>query len=181
MKEEWKAVDGYNGLYCVSNTGKVKSMKWNHSDKEKEMKQYDQGGYKLVGIRRNGTHHNYLVHRLVATAFVPNPRNLYDVNHIDGNKSNNCADNLEWVTKSENIRHAIRMGLRPPICKNEHKKGDASPICKKILQYTKDFEFIKCWNSVYEIEEKLGYKKSCIHRCCRGERKTYMGYIWRHK
>ena len=181
MNEKWEEIKGYNGLYLVSNTGKVKSMEWNRTKKAKELKQYDQRGYKLVGIRRNGTLHNYLVHRLVATAFVPNPRNLYDVNHIDGNKANNCAENLEWVTKSENTRHAIKMGLRPAGCTYEHKKGNDSPVCKKILQYTKDLEFIRCWNSVYEIENELGYRKQSIHRCCRGERKTYMGYIWKHK
>lgn len=180
MPELWKTIDGYQGLYMVSNTGKVKSLRWNHSNIEKELTQYDQGGYKLVGIRRGGIHHNHLVHRLVAKAFVENPRNLSDVNHIDGNKSNNNAYNLEWVTKSENIQHAIKLGLRPPICKVIRKSGKDSPLCKKIVQYDSAGNLLRVWNSSFEIEEVLGFSRRFVQRCCVGERKTYQGFIWKH-
>lgn len=181
MKEIWKAIEDYDGLYLVSNTGKVKSLDWNHSGKEKELSQYEQGGYKLVGIRRKGVHHNYLVHRLVAIAFLDNPLNLPDVNHIDGNKTNNNVSNLEWVTKSENIRHAIEHGLRTPICIVKRKKGKENKLCKEIAQYSMNNELIKLWNTSFDIEETLGYKRQFVQRCCREERKSYKGFIWKYK
>lgn len=180
MNEIWKEIDGYDGLYAVSNTGKVKSLKWNHSNTEKELSQYEQGGYKLVGIRRNGIHHNYLVHRLVAKAFVENPRNLNVVNHIDGNKSNNNYTNLEWVTCSENTRHAIRMGLRPAICTVPRKRGKESPLCKRVEQLSADGSLIKRLETTFDIEEVLGYRRQSVIRCCLGYRKTYKGFIWRY-
>ena len=180
MIEIWKNISEYSGLYMVSNTGKVRSMQWNHTSQVRELKQYDQGGYKLVGIRRNGKHHNHLVHRLVAEAFVDNPRCLNVVNHIDGNKSNNNADNLEWVTSSENTRHAIRMGLRPLICVCERKRGKENKLCKKVAQFTTDMVPVKVWDTTFDVEEELGYKRQFICRVCRGERKTYKGFIWRY-
>ena len=180
MEESWIAIDGDNGLYLVSNTEKDKSLQWNHSNREKELSQYEQGGYKLVGIRKNGVHHNYLVHRLVAKAFVENPRGLDIVNHIDGDKSNNNYTNLEWVTCSENTRHAIRMGLRPAICSVERKRGKESPLCKKVDQFSQDGTLIKHWETTFDIEEVLGYRRQSVIRCCLGYRKTYKGFMWRY-
>lgn len=180
MEEIWKDVVGYEGLYQVSNTGKVKSIDWNHSGVAKELTAYEQRGYKLVGIQRNGTRHNYLVHRLVATAFIDNPEGKPDVNHIDGKKDNNCVDNLEWVTKSENTRHAIRTGLRPPTCDFERKRGAEHPCSKPVDQYDVSGNIIRHWACVQDIYSELGYRKSCVRRVCNGYRKTYRGYKWKY-
>ena len=108
-KELWKSVKGFTD-YKVSNQGKVKSFKLNT---EKILKQCnDKKEYLLVKLSKSRNSKTKTVHRLVATAFIPNPDNKPQVNHKDGNKQNNCVDNLEWVTQSENDIHAFKIGLK---------------------------------------------------------------------
>lgn len=101
MIEEWKDVKDYEGLYQVSNLGRVKGLK-----KGKILKQHDNGkGYMQVGLYKNNKGKPYYVHRLVAKAFIPNTENKPEVNHKDKDRANNCVDNLEWVTSKENEQH----------------------------------------------------------------------------
>lgn len=111
MDEIWKPVIGYEGLYEVSNLGRVKGLERQGNWRDNILTQCMIGNYVKVSLTVNGKSQNKLVHRLVAQAFIPNPENKPEVNHKDGNKLNNCLDNLEWVTKSENIKHAYRTGL----------------------------------------------------------------------
>lgn len=112
--EIWKDVQGYEGLYQVSNLGRVKSLPKYHYKRERILKPTDNGnGYKIVGIRENGRRLNFYVHRLVATAFVPNPKRLGYVNHKDYNKDNNMASNLEWCTQKENVNYSIERMKKP--------------------------------------------------------------------
>lgn len=119
MKEEWKDIYGYEGLYKISNLGEIKSLErkvnYNNIRKitvhERIIKQRSNGGYKEVSLSKNNKGKNLSVHRLVAIHFIPNPYNKKEVNHIDGNKSNNNIHNLEWVTPSKNVRHSYDMGL----------------------------------------------------------------------
>lgn len=102
MMERWKAINGYDGIYEISDRGRVRGKHgilkaWEHNGKQP---------YYVVGLSKNGKSHNYLVHRLVAESFIENPMNKEQVNHIDGNVHNNCVLNLEWVTNSENTQHA---------------------------------------------------------------------------
>ena len=114
MKEIWKDIKGYEGLYQISNTGKIKSLeryKDNHSKKqlvkEKIRKQIiSKTGYYTCMLTKNGNLKLFKVHRIVAEAFIPNPNNYPIINHIDGNKLNNNVSNLEWCTRSENQKHA---------------------------------------------------------------------------
>lgn len=110
FKEETKMINGYNNKYCITNTGKVFVLDYRGMPCRKEMKQRLIAGYPSVGLRRyiNGKSVQtlYKVHRLVAQYFIPNPQNKPVVNHKDGNKTNNRVDNLEWVTVSENTKHA---------------------------------------------------------------------------
>lgn len=108
MEEEWRPVKGYEGLYEVSNMGRVKSL---HRSQGIILKQGTSHGYMKVGLHKNGTCSTKKVHRLVATAFIRNPNNYEFVNHKDGNKKNNTVDNLEWCTRSYNMRHAYHNGL----------------------------------------------------------------------
>lgn len=113
-KEVWKDIKNYEGLYQVSNFGRVKSLRKIRGiqiQKEKILtSQLVKGGYYRVNLCKNGKCKCYLVHRLVAEAFIPEH---FTVNHKDGDKSNNTVDNLEWVTQKENNIHAYNTGLKP--------------------------------------------------------------------
>lgn len=105
MEEIWKDIKGYEGDYQISNLGRVKSRKEQFGNVPKEIilkPVLTVWGYTRVGLRKNKKAKNYFIHRLVAEAFVPNPYNKIYVNHIDSNKLNNAATNLEWVTAKEN-------------------------------------------------------------------------------
>ena len=122
--EEWRDVVGYDGLYQVSDTGKVRSMyfKNNHVFKPriKEMQIYTNKHRRCyVSIHKDGIRKNATVHRLVAIAFIPNPNNLPEVNHIDGNPSNNHVNNLEWCTKRQNLKHEYDHNLNKFKARNE--------------------------------------------------------------
>jgi len=119
-KEIWKPIKGFENYYIISSLGCVKSVerkvKWKEVKvliKSRIISQQDHyKGYKLVCLWKNGRPKMMTVHRLVALAFKRNPLNKKEVNHKDGNKKNNCASNLEWVTTKENAMHAHKMGLR---------------------------------------------------------------------
>lgn len=110
--EIWKAIEGTNGTYEVSNTGKVRSNNYLGRGKTREIKPWDNGGYLRVTLWIEGKKINRLLHRLVAEAFIPNPENKPEVNHKTGNKHKNEAVNLEWSTHKENLDHADTTGLR---------------------------------------------------------------------
>jgi len=107
--EQWKPIAECNGDYYISSYGRVKSCR---CTKEKIMKpQTNTRGYLSIGLMINGKQRMQKIHRLVANAFIANPENKPQVNHIDANKLNNCISNLEWVTQQENIQHAYKNGL----------------------------------------------------------------------
>ena len=118
--EEWRDVEGYDGDYKVSNFGRVKSLK---RGKVKILKPMLQGDYIYVYLCKDGKETSITIHRLVAKAFVPNPEGKPEVNHIDGNKLNNCAENFEWTTHSENLRHAIDTGLEIPFRGEQQRRA----------------------------------------------------------
>lgn len=141
--EEWRDIVGYEGLYQVSNLGRVKSVPHLVKNRsgcrmlpERILKQRNSswgGNYLQVQLYNRQNRECKAVHRLVAEAFHINPENKCDVNHIDGNKQNNCASNLEWATRSENIQHAMNTGLH-----GRSRKGKGYPgvvYIKKLDKY----------------------------------------------
>ena len=180
-KEIWKDVVGYEGLYQVSTLGNTKSLKkqkWNRfvyiTQPEKRLKQRNIKGYYVVRLTKNGKYKNIGVHRLVAQAFIPNPDNLPQVNHKDGNKQNNCVENLEWCTSSYNVKHAFDTGLKT------QKKGIENVCSKSVYQYDKNMNLLKVWGSMKEVEREIGVNHSAILRCAKKKQKTAGGYVWRY-
>ena len=167
MNEIWKDIDGYEGLYQVSNKGNVKSLKWG---KERILRPViDRYGYYYIMLYNDSVRKRFKLHRLVAQAFIPNPENKPQVNHKDENKLNNCVNNLEWSTAKENSNYGTR---------NERM---GYSLCKSILQYSKFGDFIKEWQSAVEVKRVLDINKSNITQCCKGKLKSSGGFIWRYK
>lgn len=176
--EIWKDVKGFEGRYQVSSTGQVKSLRFLGHDGERIMKlSLHHSGYLVVQL---GNHpaKTYLVHDLVAQAFVPAVDGKSIVNHIDGNKHNNRADNLEWVTYKENTEHAIRTGLRNPhnVTRRYGKDNHSS---KAVLQYDLDGNFIKKWDSQSDVARAFNAKSSAVSACIDNPSLTFRGYMFR--
>lgn len=164
--EEWRDIKGYEGLYQVSNYGRVKSLNYNHTGEERILKPGKVGKtvyYKVI-LCKDGKTYNKWVHRLVAQAFIPNPDNLPEVNHKDENGLNNRVDNLEWCTRTYNNNYGTRI----------------QRVSKPVYQYTLDGKLAKIWPSVMEIVRQLGYSQGTISMCCRGKRPTAYGYVWKY-
>ena len=171
MKEIWRDVKGYEGLYQVSNCGRIKSLPRNGTIKaERILKQtIDSTGYLIVGLHKNNKAKKVCVHWVVANAFIPRRENDEVINHIDGNKYNNKLSNLERCTQSHNVKESFRLGLEKPY--NE----------KKVLQYDLSGKFLKEWKSGAEAGRQLKISQGNIRACCRKVAKTAGKYIWRFK
>lgn len=173
----WKEIEGFNGNYEVDECGNVRSKFPNKSVRNLKpiAKSY---GYIKVNLQANGRIVQASVHRLVAQAFVPNPENKKQVNHIDGNKHNNCVDNLEWVTPSENILHSFSaLGRQSP---NKGRTGKMHFASKPICQYGLDGKFIKQWDCVSDAARALNCRVCQIINNAMGRTKTCHGYMWRY-
>ena len=171
--ETWKNIKGYEGLYQVSNMGRVKSLerkvRHGRTVKERILKPYmDRGGYLLVRLCAGGKKKTLKVHRLVCEAFHDNPDNKSDVNHINEDKTDNRASNLEWSTRRENLNHGTR---------NERS---AKALSKPICQYTLDEKIVKTWASLTEVKRQTGFGQSNISEVANGNRKTAYGFIWKY-
>lgn len=150
--ERWKEVSGYEGVYQVSDQGRVKSIKSGRLRKHSK-----QGsGYDQVILSSNGARRTFLLHRLVAQAFISNPMNKPHINHKDGDKSNNQADNLEWCTVSENLLHRYRV------------LGQSGGRCRPVLCVDTGQTF----PSAKAAAEALGINRAGVTQCCNDKQRT---------
>lgn len=154
MKEIWKDIKGYEGKYLISNTGKVKSLTYN-----KLLKPVLQNGYLYIHLCKNSKDKVYLLHRLVAQHFIPNPDNLPEVNHKDENKVNNDASNLEWCDAKYNSNYGTR------------NKRKSKPI--------QCIETGKIYWGAREMERQLGIKHNNIAKAIKNGTQAG-GYHWKY-
>lgn len=171
-------------MYQVSNLGRIKSLySWNagskkYCNRELIMKpKISSVGYYNITLHKDKKQKTYTVHRLIAEIFICNPYNKETINHKDGNKLNNCIDNLEWATRSENQLHAYKTGLQKPNKAMLNRKGISNPLSKKVLQYDLYGNFIKEYASVTEATQKTNINH--IGDCCNGKFKRAGQYIWK--
>jgi hypothetical protein len=177
--EIWKDIKGYEGIYQVSNLGRVKSLNYHRECYEKVLNQStNKHGYLLAALCKNSNAKFFSVHRLVAQAFIPNPFNLPQINHKDENKKNNSIDNLEWCTAKYNNNYGTR---KERMFQKINFRQRAEKLMIKVYQY--DFEgiLIKEWKSASDAGRN-GFNLQCVLSCCNNERsKIHKGYIWSHK
>jgi hypothetical protein len=188
MKEIWKDIHGYEGLYQVSNLGRIKSLervvnRKHNRDLHVAEKILKSGtypnGYKYARLHRDGKTKNELVHRLVAIAFIENTENLPIINHKDECKDNNSVDNLEWCNHKYNTNYGsciAKMKANANITKRAEK------ISKHVLQIDINGNVIKEWKSITEAEISINQKSGAgnISKCLRGKQPKAYGYIWRY-
>lgn len=156
MKEEYRTIEEFPN-YEVSNLGNVRNKRTN-----KILKGNDNGkGYPKVSLYNNGLMKSYKIQRLVANSFIPNPLNLSDIRHLDGDKTNNNVDNLKWSNHLDAVFF--------------------SRDYKQILQFDLKGNFIKEWDNVREIQNNTKFKINYIYKCCRKEIHSINNYIWRYK
>ena len=171
-QEIWKDIKGYEGLYQISNHGRLKALTKKSGfliRKEKIMKIHTKAnGYVYTTLFKNNKGSKKHIHRLVAEAFIPNPNNYPCINHKDHNKRNNNVENLEWCSYKQNNDYSA--------C---HSHLDAA-IRKPIAQYDLNGNFIKIWESSAEIGRYFNIRRGNFTACCKGKIKTSCGYVWKY-
>lgn len=178
LNEEFRDIEGYEGLYQVSNYGRVKTLKYNDGIKKHEVTKIlkqcvNISGYFILNLSNKSVR----VHRIVASTFLPNDNNYRCVNHIDGNKLNNKAENLEWCTSSHNNYEAYRLGLKKGALKG--KLGKDYPKKIYIIGMYKNNVLIEKFYGSGEVKRKYNYHPIAIINCCKGKYKKMYGYEWK--
>ena len=156
-----KDIKNYEGLYAVTSCGRV----WSYRNEKFLKPRANRSGYLYVDLSKDRKVKSYVIHRLVAEAFIPNPENLPQVNHKDENKANNCLQNLEWCDEKYNYNYGTR---------NE-KISNSLKI--PILQYDLNGNFLKEWPSATDVKKD----STNIISCLKGRTKTAYGYLWKYK
>lgn len=191
--EAWKPVIGYEDFYEVSNLGRIKRLSvvrhmkskvGNDTERvyrEKILKpQKCTNDYLFILLSKDKIAKSFLLHRLVAIHFIPNPENKPEVNHKYGDKSDCRASELEWSTASENQKHSYDV-LKRCVVRNGHKlRGKNSPTSKKIKQLDFEGKLIKVWDSMGEIERTIGISQSFVSNVCRGLSKSAKGFLFKY-
>jgi hypothetical protein len=192
-REIWRDIPDYEGLYQVSNLGRIKTLAretytlsgrllYRRKEKYRTIV-HDTKGYPMIILCKNSISKTYKIHRLVAKEFIPNPKNKPQINHKDGNKKNNYYKNLEWCTNSENQLHAFSTGLQKSPRGPIGMLGKLNSKSKCILQFTQSGELIDEYWGAKEACRKTGVDYRSIHKVCSKKytSKTAGGFIWKFK
>lgn len=164
-KQIWKDIEDCDGLYEISNQGAIRAKKELHF-----LRLCNFRGYAMAYIiGSNGLKKQILIHRLVAKAFIPNPENKPEVNHINGVRNDNRVENLEWATSMENMKHARSFGGVSP--------GKSRPV----IQYEMNGDVIAEYNSITKASEAVNIASYRISDCCGGHSDSAGGFIWKYK
>ena len=195
MKEIWKDIAGYEGLYQISNFGRVKSLPRELKrfadrkclTKERILKAHPNSkGYLRVPLKKDGIEEKRFLHRLVAEAFIPNPNNKSEVNHIDNIPINNAVENLEWTTHKENMEWASGCGRFNHLKEQRSKYGKMNiekareSVKRKVCLIDENGNVIKEYNTLTEACKDYGIDSGGLCRCCQGKQETCGGYHWRY-
>lgn len=194
MKDEYRKIDGYDDYYIVYNNGVVKSLDryvYKKSKNNKLNKHFIKGrtikhginnkGYHFVNLYKNGIGKRYLVSRLVASAFIPNPNDYPEVDHINENKNDNSVNNLRWCTRQFNNTRGIQS--------REGREKSSKFRMKKVGMYDKNENLLKTYRGIRIAERDTGFSNTNISHCCKMNEKqtgrlknkhSYKGYIWRY-
>lgn len=166
--------------YYVTDSGQIYSRFDSNLGRIRLIKKVkDKGGYERVCLHNEGKQYNRQVHRLVAQEFIPNKYNKPQVNHKNGNRSDNRVSNLEWVSASENIQHSFKQLSKKANTPWLGKFGKDNSSAK-MVQQIKDGEIVAEFYGTYEASRKTGINKQVIGDCCRGRQKTAGGYQWKY-
>ena len=198
MIEEWKPIIikgiDYTGLYEVSNFGRVRSLRGNHGESRIKVLKTTGTSYLRVALYKEGNCIKHLVHRLVATMFIPNFDMLPEVNHKDENPLNNNVNNLEWCSHKDNINYGThnsklsnsRKGIK---FSEEHRKHLSESRLnnylsrqRTVLQYDKKtLQLVREWKSPFEAQYYGVYNAYRIYECCIGKQKSHKNSVWKYK
>lgn len=186
INEIWRPIIGYESMYQVNNIGRVRSVKTTYKKKRPYLSHHiDKYGYPYVILTSHSKSRCFRIHRLIAQAFIPNPENKPEIDHIDGNKMNFNIDNLRWCTRKENMNNVItkkrisisKMGKRPSIYTISKLKESSS---KPLVVLSKEGNEIERFESAVKASEIYGICQNWIRRVCRGELKSAKGLIFKY-
>jgi len=171
--EEWRPVVGYDGIYEVSSLGRVRRQQPYHTASGLLRPYFGNTGYQRACLWREGRYSQRFIHQLVAEAFIGHRPDGYEVNHKDGNKLNNSPENLEWVTRSENVLHALAMGLRKP----PRIHGEALPFAKLTTAAVRAIRLATPDVSAAELAQRFGVSRCTIYGVRAYRTWTHVGVI----
>lgn len=176
MEEVWKTIniEGFEDTYQISNKGRVHNMNTGRFPNGS----YTHDGYNKFVLQKGGKQKRFMVHRLVALHFIPNPENKETVNHKDGNKLNNNVENLEWATRSENELHSFRVLGKVAYQPMKGRFGKEHNRSRSVVQVSLDGFFLAEYGSILEASRVTGVNPSNITMCHKGIRPTAGGYKW---